>query len=230
MLSDSAPPAMMICAPPDRMRSAAIAMACSPDEQKRLMVMPGTESGRPARKLAMRAMFIPDSASGIAHPRITSSISSGAMAGCFSSRRRMTMAARSSGRVLRRVPLGALPTGVRKQSRITASMVVLISVSERFARLQHILHALLGLRIAAQAQKSLAFQIQQILLGNALRRRQTSSAQNVRQLVAHQHVVIADEIPLAGGPRAQFHHGVSAFTRHLDVIARRARRIIGNKR
>ena len=123
MLSDSVPPAIMICAPPERMRSAAMAMACSPDEQKRLMVMPGTESGRPARRAAMRATFMPDSASGIAQPRITSSISSGAMAGCFSSRRRMTMAARSSGRVLRKVPLGALPTGVRRQSRITASMI-----------------------------------------------------------------------------------------------------------
>ena len=32
------------------MRSAAIAMACSPEEQKRLMVTPGTASGSPARK------------------------------------------------------------------------------------------------------------------------------------------------------------------------------------
>ena len=76
MLIDSAPPAMMICAPPERMRSAAMAMACSPEEQKRLMVTPGTVSGRPARSAATRAMFMPDSPSGLAQPRMTSSISS----------------------------------------------------------------------------------------------------------------------------------------------------------
>ena len=38
---DSVPPATMTSAPPPRMRSAASAMACSPEAQKRLMVMAG---------------------------------------------------------------------------------------------------------------------------------------------------------------------------------------------
>ncbi len=192
MLIDSAPPAMMMSAPPERMRSAAMAIACSPEEQKRLMVTPGTESGRPARSAAMRAMFMPDSASGMAQPRITSSISSGAMAGYFSSKRRMTVAARSSGRVLRKLPRGALPTGVRRQSTITASISVR-SVPERLARLQHVLHALLRFRIAAQAQESFALQIEQILFGNVLRAGQPAAAQDVRQLLGDDQIVIADD-------------------------------------
>ena len=57
------------------MRSAASAMACSPDAQKRLMVMAETSTGMPARSDAMRATFMPCSASGMAQPMITSSIS-----------------------------------------------------------------------------------------------------------------------------------------------------------
>ena len=62
-------------------RSAANAIACRPDEQKRLMVTADACTGTPARRLAMRATFSPCSASGIAQPRITSSISSGVDAG-----------------------------------------------------------------------------------------------------------------------------------------------------
>src|SRR5229473_2902054 len=56
---DSVPPATMTSAAPDRMRSAASAMACRPDEQKRLMVMAEVSTGRPARSEAMRATFMP---------------------------------------------------------------------------------------------------------------------------------------------------------------------------
>ena len=42
MLMDSVPPAMMQVAIPAMMRSAAIAMVCEPDEQKRLTVTAGT--------------------------------------------------------------------------------------------------------------------------------------------------------------------------------------------
>ncbi len=48
MLMLSVPPAIITSASPRRMRSAASATACSPDEQKRLIVMPGTLSGSPA--------------------------------------------------------------------------------------------------------------------------------------------------------------------------------------
>ncbi len=48
-------------------------MACTPEEQKRLIVMAGTLSGRPARSTPMRATFIPCSPSGMAQPTSTSS-------------------------------------------------------------------------------------------------------------------------------------------------------------
>ncbi len=41
-LIDSTPPATITSAPPVRIRSHARAIACSPDEQKRLIVIPGT--------------------------------------------------------------------------------------------------------------------------------------------------------------------------------------------
>ena len=87
------------------MRSAAIAMACSPDEQKRLMVTAETSTGKPARSEAMRATFIPCSASGMAQPRMTSSISLGSSCGTRSSAPLIATAASSSGRVARSVPL-----------------------------------------------------------------------------------------------------------------------------
>ena len=77
MVMDSTPPATTISAPPAMMRSAAMAIACRPEEQKRLMVMAEISTGRPARSEAMRATFMPCSASGMAQPRMTSSISLG---------------------------------------------------------------------------------------------------------------------------------------------------------
>ena len=52
-----------------------MAMDWSPDEQKRLIVIAEVSTGSPARIAAARATFIPCSASGIAQPMITSSIS-----------------------------------------------------------------------------------------------------------------------------------------------------------
>ena len=48
----SVPPASITSASPRRMRSAASATACKPDEQKRLTVMPGTVSGKPGEQHA----------------------------------------------------------------------------------------------------------------------------------------------------------------------------------
>src|SRR6202046_1842078 len=83
--------------------------------------MAAVVTGRPARREAMRAMFIPCSASGMAQPMITSSISSGARPLARAIASLITTAARSSGRVLRRAPLGALPTAVRTELTMTAS-------------------------------------------------------------------------------------------------------------
>ena len=56
-LIDSVPPATIADAEPHMMRSAANAIACRPDEQKRLMVTADAVTGMPARRLAMRATF-----------------------------------------------------------------------------------------------------------------------------------------------------------------------------
>jgi len=104
-------------------RSAAIAIVCEPEEQKRLTVTAGTSCGSPARNEAMRATFAPDSASGVAQPRITSSIVSGGSPGRRFSKSLMTAAAMSSGRVVRNVPLGAFPTAVRTAATMTASFI-----------------------------------------------------------------------------------------------------------
>src|SRR5438034_6816548 len=65
-LIDSVPPATIVEAKPHMTRSAAYAIACRPDEQNLLTVTADALTGMPARRLAMRATFIPCSASGIA--------------------------------------------------------------------------------------------------------------------------------------------------------------------
>ena len=54
-------PSVMICC-------AAIAMACRPEEQKRLIVVPPVVTGHPAQIAALRATFMPVAPSGCAQP------------------------------------------------------------------------------------------------------------------------------------------------------------------
>src|SRR6188508_1713039 len=122
----SVPPAMMTLAEPAMIRSAANAMACSPEAQNLLMVTAEASTGSPARRLAMRATFSPCSASGIAQPRITSSTSDAARPGARFSASRMASAASSSGRVVRSDPFGALPTGVRTADTMSASAIEIL--------------------------------------------------------------------------------------------------------
>ena len=96
-------------------------MAWSPDEQKRFTVTADAVTGTPARRLAMRATFSPCSASGIAQPRMTSSMSDGSMPGARCSASAMTAAAISSGLTVLSAPFGARPTAVRVAETITAS-------------------------------------------------------------------------------------------------------------
>ena len=121
MLMLSVPAAIITSASPSRMRSAAIDTACSPEEQKRLTVAPATVSGSPASSSATRATFMPCSASGIAQPAITSSIAFGSSDGTSASAAFSTCASRSSGRTLRNMPRGALPTGERFAATMYAS-------------------------------------------------------------------------------------------------------------
>ena len=114
---DSAPPARMTSAPPPRMRSAARAMDCRPEAQKRLMVMAdgvdgqaGAEAGDAGHVHALLGF-----GHGAAEDDV---VDFGAVEwGMRSSAPLMAMAARSSGRVVRRVPRGALPTAVRTRRR-----------------------------------------------------------------------------------------------------------------
>src|SRR5216110_3547893 len=58
-------------------RCAASTIVCKPDEQNRFTVIPGTETGQPARIAICRAIFQPVAPSGSAHPIKTSSTSAG---------------------------------------------------------------------------------------------------------------------------------------------------------
>ena len=126
MLMLSVPAAIMISASPVRMRSAAIDTAFKPDEQKRFTVMPATLLGRPARRIPIRATFMPCSYSGIAQPTITSSIRVGSIWGTCASTCLITCASSESGRVWRKAPRGALPTGVRVAATMYASCSCLV--------------------------------------------------------------------------------------------------------
>jgi len=75
------------------MRSAAIAMVCRPDEQKRLTVMAEASAGRPARRRSDTGDVHSCSASGSAQPRITSSISRGSSPGTRANAPRIAVAA-----------------------------------------------------------------------------------------------------------------------------------------
>lgn len=62
---ESRPPPIAHGVPSTRIACAALATACRPEEQKRLMVVPDVVTGHPAHSAAFRAMFIPVSPSGI---------------------------------------------------------------------------------------------------------------------------------------------------------------------
>src|SRR6516164_4310690 len=120
-------------------------------------------TGSPARKLATRATFIPCSASGIAQPRITSSTSDLSSWGKRASAPVIAKAARSSGRVVRRVPRGALPIGVLTADAMMTSLMMTsfpALVPQRFASLQREGNPLLRLLLPAERDKRLALQVQ----------------------------------------------------------------------
>src|SRR6187402_2473271 len=203
---DSTPPATDTRVRPACTLSAACAMACRPLEQKRLMVSAGTLFGHFARNTAFRARFRPCSASGMAQPRITSSTSSAFRPGTRSSAATMTAAAKSSGRVLRSVPLSARPTGVRTADAMITlrgnAIFCLQSVTKRLVVHQHELHALLALGLAAQREECFTFEIQEMLLGQKRARGDRPATQDVRDLVGNQRVVRGGEAAFDHGPNA----------------------------
>src|SRR6266511_5444463 len=123
MVMLSNPPPMAASAPPRMIWWAAMTMAWSPEEQKRLTVVPATDTGRPARTSATRATLLPCAPLGWAQPRITSSISTGSSCGTLPSTSRMQWAAKSSGRVRLNEPRKDLASGVRELATTTASLM-----------------------------------------------------------------------------------------------------------
>ena len=120
---DSTPPATITGAPSTTMRCAAIEVACKPEEQKRLTVVPATVTGQPARIAATRATLCPVAPSGSPQPKTTSSTSPGEIP-ARSMAARMTCAAMSAPCVRFRAPRKALPIGVRALATITACLVM----------------------------------------------------------------------------------------------------------
>src|SRR5467141_75258 len=119
-LIDSSPPATTIGTRSTITRCAASAMACMPEEQKRLTVMPAVVTGSPARSAAWRAMFWPVAPSGSAQPMTTSSTSPGSrparLTACA-----MTWPPTAAPCVLLKAPRYARPIGVRAVETMTAS-------------------------------------------------------------------------------------------------------------
>ena len=115
---DSTPPATSRSYQPERTFSAAMPMASSPEEQKRLICTPATVSAHPAASTAQRAISAPWSPTGMTQPMMTSSISavSSALRPCnaFSS-----VTTRSIGGTSYSEPsFFPLPRGVRMASKM----------------------------------------------------------------------------------------------------------------
>jgi hypothetical protein len=153
----SVPPATMVVANPAMIRSAALAMVCRPEEQKRLTVWPGTLSGRPARWAAILATLRPWLPSVMAQPSSTSSTSAGSRPSARRSASAMAAPAMSSGRLARRLPRGARPTAVRAPLTMTASFISSIpSVADHLAGRQEGLDPFHRLGLPQQGQEGVA--------------------------------------------------------------------------
>src|ERR1019366_6641925 len=93
------------------------------------------------------------------------------------------------------------------------------SVSERLARLQSVLNPREGLGLAAQLEKRLALEIQDVLLADRRLLRQRAAGQDERQRAADERVVVADS---AGAPRevdAELERGEHALAANADGCA-----------
>ena len=108
---DSTPPVSTMSASPVSIVREPIIAASSDEPHSRLTDVPGTETGRPANRDAMRATLRLSSPAPLALPSTTSSTSPGSRS-VRSRAVRSTPAARSSGRVLASAP-PKRPNGVR---------------------------------------------------------------------------------------------------------------------
>src|SRR5947209_2334001 len=120
----SVPPPIAASTPSLMISCAATAIAWRPEEQKRLIVVPGTLVGSPASMAAIRATLSPWGPCGCAHPSTTSSISAGSSCGVLRRTSWMQCAARSSGRVILNDPRNDFASAVRELVTTTASLMV----------------------------------------------------------------------------------------------------------
>src|SRR5437867_3093401 len=102
---------------------AAMAMALSPDAQKRLTVDPGTEVGRPDMTATVLPTFWPCGPSGKPAPRMTSSTCAGSTSGTRRSSSRTHCTAMSSGRARLNEPRNDLARPLRTLATIIASTI-----------------------------------------------------------------------------------------------------------
>src|SRR5262245_16759182 len=100
-----------------------MAIVCSPDEQKRLTVIPDVVTGQPARMAICLAILRPVAPSGLAQPMITSSISAGSAFARSIALPRASPAV-SAPWVMLNAPRQLLQSGVRAVETITASGMV----------------------------------------------------------------------------------------------------------
>src|SRR4051794_12575572 len=121
----SSPPATAAGTPSQRTRLAAIATACSPEEQNRFTVIADVLAGSPARSAAWRAMLPPVAPSGLAQPMTASSMSPGSSP-ARSTACLMTWPPISAPWVRLKAPRMARPIGVRAVDTMTASTMVLV--------------------------------------------------------------------------------------------------------
>src|SRR5438067_1696417 len=108
---------------PDMTPWAAKFTACCPEPQKRLMVVRGTSTGKPAIRTAARPMFIPCSPVCVTQPTMTSSTLPGSTPARSTTSFNVS-ASRSSGRTGLNLPLRR-PIAVRTASTMTASLMTL---------------------------------------------------------------------------------------------------------
>src|SRR6478609_5564539 len=199
---DSTPPPITTSAKPAWTCSPACTMACKPLAQKRLTVSPGALFGNLATNTAFRAMLRPCSASGIAQPSTTSCTSSGRSPGTLATAACIAQAARSSGRVWRRVPLRARPTAVRTLLAITTFSGKAMLVPQGLVVHEHVTDAVERLLLAAQRQERFALQIEVVLIRHLGARRDEATAQHVGELVGDQRVVLRRVAAFDHGPDA----------------------------
>ena len=119
----STPPAIIRLVSPDLMARAAMPMASIPEPHRRLTVVPGTCSGRPASNSDMRATLRLSSPAWLAQPKITSSTALQSTPALRSVSALSTTAPRSSGRTEDSAP-PYLPKGVRTASQMNTGSVM----------------------------------------------------------------------------------------------------------